>query len=299
MIRLIRAGLARQGLGGDLKGPGPGAHVPLASKRAALRRILDEHGPTVLLRIGEALTDLGDEPTLAVMERATTPEDVIARWRRLERYVHSRHRIEVLSSAPRRLVLRHFAVGGADPPLREEDLLIFGLMVALVGWIGAVGLRARPGGETDWAFDGRWIAAPETGESAVWVVEWDRVAPGRTAAGSDDGRWTLAGLLRDDLTRRWTIDAAARELGRSTRSLQRVLQRRGKTFSQVVADTRAAAAVRLLDADDRGLAEIGFLCGYADQAHFTRSFRAAMATTPRAFRMNAHKPRPQGAHDCP
>ncbi|MFN3259722.1 MAG: helix-turn-helix transcriptional regulator [Pikeienuella sp.] len=295
MMRLIRAGLARQGFAAGPAGSEPGAHVPLASKREALRRIAERHGAMALLRIGEALESLRDEPALAAMERAESPEDAVERWRRLERYVHSRHRTEALSSEPGRLVLRHVAVSPHEPPLREEDFLVFGLLVALVRRTGAKGLRARPRGAEGWAFEGCRTSAPGEGESAVWIIEWDRVEPGRGPDPAACGRRALGDILRRDLTRRWTVGTAARELGRSPRSLQRLLHEQGKPFSRIVADIRAAAAVRLLEAEEeRDLAEIGFLCGYADQAHFTRAFRAALATTPRAFRMNAIAERARG-----
>lgn len=87
--------------------------------------------------------------------------------------------------------------------------------------------------------------------------------------------------------KRWSVSQAAKELGMSARSLQRRLLSENKTFSRVVADTRAATAVRLLDTTALSLNEIGFLSGYADQAQFTRPFMSAMAVSPRQHRTGA------------
>jgi transcriptional regulator GlxA family with amidase domain len=44
------------------------------------------------------------------------------------------------------------------------------------------------------------------------------------------------------------------------------------------------AAAELLSKSALGLAEIGFTCGFADQAHFTRAFKRFTAFTPAAYR---------------
>ncbi len=52
----------------------------------------------------------------------------------------------------------------------------------------------------------------------------------------------------------------------------------------MLADVRLAAASRLLLGGTQSPAEIGYLCGYADQAHFTREFKRQTALTPAQFR---------------
>lgn len=91
-------------------------------------------------------------------------------------------------------------------------------------------------------------------------------------------------LIGQDPARAWRIDNAAAELGLSGRSLQRYLQAEGSSFSEVLRQARTAAAERLLERSPLSLAEIGFCCGYADQAHFQREFRRMRAMTPRHFR---------------
>lgn len=284
MMRLVAAGMARQGLSIAAPAPARGPHVALASKRNALGDILDLHGPLALLRIGEAMGDVKGEPVMAAMEAARTPHDVFDRWRRLESYAHAKHRTLAEVAESQRLVVHHYSKDGKEAPRPEEDLLIFGVLIGLIRWVGATDVKARPAGDREWSFDGAWSAPAAESNVATWEIVWTGVHPRPTPLTGGDEKPVLPDLLSSDLTRSWTIEQAARELAMSKRSLQRTLSQDGKTYSQVLAHARASEAVRLLSESELGLAEIGFLCGYADQAHFTRSFRGATAATPHEFR---------------
>lgn len=283
MMRLVRAGLARQGIHCELEFSGQGPHVPLASKRESVQRILQDHGPMALLRIGEAVGNLADTPVLASFDAAACPLDIVDRWRRLERYVHSRHRTEIVEVSREFIALRHVSQTPNAPPRAAEDLLIFGVIVALIVRVGANGLRARPVGQTDWVFNETWRDAPVVDDCSEWWLEWAGVSRTSTKEAAVGDHASLSALLQADLTRRWTIDDAARCLGLSTRSLQRKLKKQNTSFSQILADSRATKAVRLLERGGLKLGEIGFLCGYADQAHFTRAFKAAIGAPPQRF----------------
>ncbi len=100
-------------------------------------------------------------------------------------------------------------------------------------------------------------------------------------------------LIATDPARAWRIEDAARHLGLSSRSLQRYLLAEGGTFSDALRLARTEVSASLLRKSDLSLGEIGFTCGYADQAHFQREFRKVSGQTPRSFRMNGGKiPKP-------
>jgi len=93
MLRLIGLGLKRQGIAWPAPAPAAarGAHVPLGDKRRLLDALLQQHGAEALLRIGEGVRDASDEPALVALTLARDPADLVARWQRLERFIHSRH----------------------------------------------------------------------------------------------------------------------------------------------------------------------------------------------------------------
>ncbi|WP_417817202.1 helix-turn-helix transcriptional regulator [Tritonibacter scottomollicae] len=101
----------------------------------------------------------------------------------------------------------------------------------------------------------------------------------------------LVQLIASDLSRAWRIEDAALHLGLSTRSLQRYLHAEGGTFSVTLRQARTDRAAALLRTSSLSLAEVGFYCGYADQAHFQREFHRQIGTTPRKYRIKQHAQR--------
>ena len=85
---------------------------------------------------------------------------------------------------------------------------------------------------------------------------------------------------------RASIGAMATELGWSHRRLiSRFREHIGltpKLLARVIRFDRATTALRARAA--RGLADIAFDCGYADQAHLNREFRELAGTSPSRFR---------------
>ncbi len=84
-----------------------------------------------------------------------------------------------------------------------------------------------------------------------------------------------------------TSDGIARELGVSTRLLQRVFAERDKTVMRHVIEERVNRAAKLLGAPDaahRSITDIAFSCGFNDSAHFTRAFAARLEMTPSQWR---------------
>lgn len=82
------------------------------------------------------------------------------------------------------------------------------------------------------------------------------------------------------------MNAVARELAISGRSLQRRLAADGLSFQQLLDSTRRDAAVEYLSNPRLSLGEIAYLLGYSEPAAFHRAFKRWHRITPQAFRRN-------------
>lgn len=80
------------------------------------------------------------------------------------------------------------------------------------------------------------------------------------------------------------LQAVAKQLRMSTRTVKRRLAERGTTFRDVVDDLRRQRALLLIE--DRGLSidDIAGRLGYTETPNFTRAFRRWTKTTPAAYR---------------
>ncbi|WP_140631468.1 helix-turn-helix transcriptional regulator [Methylibium rhizosphaerae] len=291
MMRLIRLGLARQGLDPQ---PAPAdagrrAHVPLVHKRALASALLERHGPLPLLRIGEALFDAQEEPTLLALSLARSPLDLLQRWQRLERFIHSRHRVVLESLTPHEAGLRHVSIDAGEPPTAAESLLVVGVLAALLEKIGTCDLRARVAGDMCWRrLGGRWHGdGPWPDDVSGWVLRWGGLQEaGPLPAQAEPGQWAALARrhMAADPGAGWTVPRLAEALGASPRSLQRHLSASGTGFGALLAEVRLAHAARLLATSSASAAEVGFVSGFSDQAHFTREFRRSTALTPAVYR---------------
>ena len=81
------------------------------------------------------------------------------------------------------------------------------------------------------------------------------------------------------------LPAAARAIGVSPSTLIHSLRRQtGKTFHQLLHETRIAEARRLLASTQLEISEIADRCGFTDQSHFTKALKLAVNLTPGQFR---------------
>ena len=83
-------------------------------------------------------------------------------------------------------------------------------------------------------------------------------------------RTRLPNALREQ---RYSAQAIAKEMGLSSRTLQRRLLEERITFRELLDAYRQEEAVRLMRAGDRSLIEIAYALGYNEQSSFTRAFR--------------------------
>jgi AraC-like DNA-binding protein len=302
MMRLIRDGLIAQKLPTIGSGNQPklasGAHTPLVSKRAALQAIFDAHGPLSLLKIGQAINTAHDEPALRALTLASEPMDLVHRWQKLEKFVHSKHRTQVLAEAADRVTLKHIAIG-PEQPSYAENLLIFGLLCALIERIDGVRLKARCLPHRSYCRnDAQWVMASLEGAdsasshfAATWEIVWTKSALTKVSAEapsitdlSEDYLLKARALVASDPSYRWSVDQLAAKLQLPLRTFQHYLAERGSSFSEVLKNERLVLSAVLLAQSMQSAAEIGYCCGFSDQAHFSREFKRYTAMTPLQYR---------------
>lgn len=213
----------------------------------------------------------GEGPILKAIAAFPDPAVIIEKFRRLERYCTTTPRLEVRDLAPG-LLRADFPTDTAAPAALAEISLRIGCLL---------GLLQRAG------IDAAFTSAETRPEATDWVLRWSGTIrlPELDNSASAQISDHLQSLIAADPARGWRIEEAAAEMGLSSRSLQRYLLAEKQTFSASLRQARTQVASRHLRQGKLSLAEIGYCCGYADQAHFQREFRKTMGITPRKFRL--------------
>jgi len=284
MMRVVHQGLLRQGLAPPPPPPARLGRVALPDKRTQLQALWQAHGPAVIARLGEAVHDLHDDPLLTALTPSRDPVDLLERWQRLERFIHSRHRVALVATGPDRLRWHHVSLKAGAPPTAAEDLLVAGLLLALAQRAGVHGLRARPADTRAWVFDDGWCARHWHDRLDAWEWRWRPQPAPADASGDPRAAPSLLALLQADPARGWTLHRMAQAVNAAPRTLQRQLARQGHSFSTLLAQARLNHAAHRLADSPAPLAEVGYLSGYADQPHFTRQFHAHTGLTPAQYR---------------
>jgi AraC-like DNA-binding protein len=100
---------------------------------------------------------------------------------------------------------------------------------------------------------------------------------------------SIADDVREALSRRMTgerpsVDKLSREMGMSSRTLQRRLGELGTSYQTLLDDVRRDASRRLLASTDLDVSEIAFLLGFEELNSFSRAFHAWEGATPMRWR---------------
>jgi AraC-like DNA-binding protein len=80
------------------------------------------------------------------------------------------------------------------------------------------------------------------------------------------------------------IDVIARDLGTSSRTLQRRLSAAGLSYQQLLDGVRREIADRYLATTSLSIGEVAYLLGYSEPAAFHRAFKRWHDLTPQGFR---------------
>jgi len=80
------------------------------------------------------------------------------------------------------------------------------------------------------------------------------------------------------------VEAVARELATSGRTLQRRLSAEGVSYQELLDEARKEAAARYLSESVFAIGEVAYLVGYSEPAPFYRAFKRWYGVTPESFR---------------
>jgi AraC-like DNA-binding protein len=108
---------------------------------------------------------------------------------------------------------------------------------------------------------------------------------------------TIVDEARDALARRiargdMQIDVVARDLGVSSRTLQRRLTEAGASYQMLLDEVRKDAAARYLTESALAICEVAYLIGYSEPAPFHRAFKRWFGTTPDVYRQRRRRGAP-------
>lgn len=299
MVRALLRGMS--GLGLRLPEVGEKltkAIVPLNLKRAVVQSAVEQAGLAALPLLGRGLHDLAREPTHLALTAGRSAAAMLVRWQRLERYTHSKHRIQWLLTSPTSAKVNHVHKDNGSAPLAAEDLVVCGVLCALLEANGLHSVKAMasnielyPNPDANqvlqcvqqcqtgkWLFT--WQGALGKGSDLDLPVSWAQVSPitwSRFAFAVGDH---LARCLPELLT---VADTAA-ALEMSCRTFQRTLAAENLSHQHIQSEVRFRLAGWYLLESAIPIAEIGFVCGYSDQAHLTREFNRRVGIPPARYR---------------
>jgi AraC-like DNA-binding protein len=298
LVALMRLSFGEQGL--LLPAPIPTLtanrpHASLLGKTQLADAVLAAYGPAALLRVGRTVPRLSFDPIGAALLAAPDGPELFARWSRLERYVHLRHPIHMADVTPTSAKLVHRRAA-ADPPSPAVDLLLSGVLAGLLAAIGCRNIRLSIGDD-----DCQVIAIedddiglnvlPAHLATETWFYRWTQPIGAHAdppCAADVDQPDRLANrvrkLFQDDLLKRWSLAAVARRFNLSTRTLQRRLADEGLNLQALRCAAQVERATEMLLTTSHSLTTIGYACGFADSAHFTRIFKAVAGMPPATYR---------------
>lgn len=284
----------------------PDAHEPdyLSNAKTAGERksriidyAYDIGGAVPLLEVGRELGEFMSTPVLQVLLKSANTGILADKWTRLEKYHHSTHGVAIDHGQLFSWTCSRRWKGGSSPTA-PENFLICGLLANILRLFGCRDLTGEIGGiQLPSGSTSKKPIYPMS-DTLSWSFRWQenekchnndktQNTNGQIPDSSDapiEIKKHLTGLFSQDVGRVWKLDETANRIGRSSRSLQRDIKNSGHTFSSLVRGARCQEASRLLTDSNMSLSEIGYWCGYSDQAHFQRDFRRAVNMTPSTYR---------------
>ena len=240
--------------------------IEASEKRLLVAALARAGGEVHLLEAGRSFSLTCSLPTAAALIRAPDLSVLAGKWMRFERYHHSHNRTRIEGTGLAWDCTRYATEGTG--PLPVENMLIAGVLDGVVARYSGQPARLE-------RLSGDWSRFAITAAVPGPVLIDSSPAP-------DADR--LEEMLLQDLARGWELADVADALHMSTRTLQRRLKSRGLSFSRLLRRLRVESASKLLCSSGLALADIGYACGFSDQAHFQREFKRQSGMTPRRLR---------------
>lgn len=119
--------------------------MDLDLKLVVVQHALKHGGIASLIHLGRGVHPYAHEPTHRAMVSAQHPVELVLRWQRLERYIHSRHRLRIAAQGEQWMQLTHEGVCEGIFPSVYESLVVFGVIAALLQARGVRGLAIHSG----------------------------------------------------------------------------------------------------------------------------------------------------------
>ncbi|WP_299511541.1 AraC family transcriptional regulator [uncultured Limnohabitans sp.] len=299
MVRVLLQGMSGLGLRlPEVADQLTQATVPLDLKREVVQSAVEQAGFAVLPLLGRGLHKLAMDPTHLALTAGRSATSLFVRWQRLERYIHSKHRIQWQGLTPTFARVKHAHKDNGPAPLAAEDLVVCGVLCALLEANGLHAIKATaadmelyPSPDSTqvlqcvqqcqthtWLLT--WQDTEEKGLDLSLPVSWAQVAP---------PTWSQFACAVGDHVARClpelvSVGVAAAALGMPSRTFQRTLAAESLSYQRIQSDVRFRLAGWYLLESEMAIAEIGFVCGYSDQAHLTREFNRRMGVPPARYR---------------
>jgi AraC-like DNA-binding protein len=299
MVRVLLRGMAVQGLRLPVITENlTQATVALDLKRAVVHAAVEQAGMAVLPLLGQGLHDLAMDPTHLALTSGCSAAALLVRWQRLERFIHSRHRIQLNGLTATSVQVSHTHKHSGPAPLPAEDLVVCGVLCALLEANGLQSVRASASGveiypnpdadqilqcvrqEQTGTWQLTWESSQEINIELDLTVSWAQVAPPTWSRFS----CAVGDRIAKHLPELLSVDAAASEMEMTRRTFQRTLASESLSYQQIQSEVRFRIAGWHLIQSDIPIAEVGFVCGYSDQAHLTRDFNRRMGMPPARYR---------------
>jgi AraC-like DNA-binding protein len=136
-------------------------------------------------------------------------------------------------------------------------------------------------------FDASWLDAPSVAHDPELVRFFDRYA--KEYIDKISGPRTFVDSVKRAVSERLggadpTLDAIAKSLGLSERTLQRRLAESGAQFKDLVDEVKKGLALEMLASSSIAIAEVGYVLGFSDASTFYRAFKRWTGGTPADYR---------------